>query len=215
MMMLARVRTREAASHIDMNTWHTVIMEGLIFDHNETERKLIMSLIAYAKGERPSGEAAGQKRGRSRGESTSDRDTDDDSEQSARNLKGGGGGRPPRAEDSPGAESVASAKRREYRSDFTAGQHDDYVEFMHGELQKGKTINTIMKEEVEYIANMCQKEKKTVKGHFKRNVGGCKQCPNWLRHLLGQPTIKNMGGIQFPPKWDDYKVHRGAPTGSI
>ena len=210
-----RARTREAVSLIDMSTWSKVIMQGLVFEVPEAEAKLILSLIAKAKGEPTLGEAVGKKRGRRLGTSQSDTDTDDESGQSVQNRKGGGGGRGPRNDYSPGAESVASAKRRENRSDYTSTQHDDYVEFMHGELQAGKSINTIMKEETQHIADMCNKETKTVKGHFKRTVGGCKQCPNWLRQLLGQPTIKLMGGIHFPVKWDDYKTNKASPPGSI
>ena len=200
-------RSKEAVECISLQTWARVIREDASFERPE-EADFLVQLIAKAKGVGGRGERSGGKKRRSgaAGEDDSvieddDDDDDDDDAVSRKSGAGGGGG----ATESPGGSSSAVRKRiRQAKQEYSVPQHNAQVKYIFDQLKGGRTIDDVSRCDKHIIAGKIGKQYDTVHGHFKQSRGGCKQCPNWLRHLLGQSLQKGMGSKEFPKNWDDY-----------
>ena len=201
--------TSDAVAAIGNETWKNILQDDVTFG-NPGESQLILSLILKAKEEATSARrtSSGCKR-RSRcdpPESAGEGDgSDTDSEDDAQSRRSG---TDKSMSKSPhGSTGGVRKKIKKDRKDYTEQEHDLQVEYIWKEFNKGRTIDEIISKDKQKIADMCNKDYDCVHGHLKSARGGCKKCPNWLRHLLGQKIIYgNMGSIEFPSKWDSYKT---------
>jgi hypothetical protein len=200
--------TSDAVAAICNDTWNKVLLDEITFG-NLDESQLILSLILKAKGEATSARRTIGSRRRTRrdppesaGEGDGSGTDSEDDDQSRRS------GTDKSMSKSPhGSTGGVRKKMKKDRNDYSEKEHDQQVEYIWKELNKGRTIDDIISKDKQKIADMCRKDYDCVHGHLKPKRGGCKKCPNWLRHLLGQKILyDNMGPVEFPLMWDSYKT---------